>query len=358
MQKLDWYIVKKFLGTFFFSISLILLIVVVFDISEKIDDFIEKDAPLRGIIFNYYLNFIPYFGNLFSPLFTFVAVIFFTSKMANNTEVISILSSGISFNRFLRPFMLSAGLLAVLSFTLSNFIIPPANSERLEFENTYIKNPYKNRDKDIHMQIKPGQFIYMQSYNTKRNIGYKFSMEQFENNELQEKLFCNYIKWNETTENWTVHNYFIRKIDHLNEEIIEGDTLVLTINLHPNDFNVRRSMVETMNMFQLNDYIKEERMKGSKNLVFHIIEQQKRFAYPFATLILTIVAVAMASRKVRGGIGLHLGLGLLISFAYILFMQVSTTFATNGDLSPIIAVWIPNLLFASLGLYLLKKAPK
>jgi lipopolysaccharide export system permease protein len=358
MQKLDWYIVKKFLGTFFFSISLILLIVVVFDISEKIDDFIEKDAPVRGIIFDYYLNFIPYFGNLFSPLFTFVAVIFFTSKMANNTEVISILSSGISFNRFLRPFMLSAGLLAVLSFTLSNFIIPPANSERLEFENTYIKNPYKNRDKDIHMQIKPGQFIYMQSYNTKRNIGYKFSMEQFENNELQEKLFCNYIKWNETTENWTVHNYFIRKIEHLNEEIIEGDTLVLTINLHPNDFNVRRSMVETMNMFQLNDYIKEERMKGSKNLVFHIIEQQKRFAYPFATLILTIVAVAMASRKVRGGIGLHLGLGLLISFAYILFMQVSTTFATNGDLSPIIAVWIPNLLFASLGLYLLKKAPK
>ena len=358
MQKLDWYIIKKFLGTFFFSISLILLIVVVFDISEKIDDFIEKDAPLRGIIFDYYLNFIPYFGNLFSPLFTFVAVIFFTSKMANNTEIISILSSGISFNRFLRPFMLSAGLLAVLSFTLSNFIIPPANSERLEFENTYIKNPYKNRDKDIHMQIKPGQFIYMQSYNTKRNIGYKFSMEQFENNELQEKLFCNYIKWNETTENWTVHNYFIRKIDHLNEEIIEGDTLVLTINLHPNDFNVRRSMVETMNMFQLNDYIKEERMKGSKNLVFHIIEQQKRFAYPFATLILTIVAVAMASRKVRGGIGLHLGLGLLISFAYILFMQVSTTFATNGDLSPIIAVWIPNLLFASLGLYLLKKAPK
>ena len=358
MQKLDWYIVKKFLGTFFFSISLILLIVVVFDISEKIDDFIEKDAPLREIIFDYYLNFIPYFGNLFSPLFTFVAVIFFTSKMANNTEVISILSSGISFNRFLLPFMLSAGLLAVISFTLSNFIIPPANSERLEFENTYIKNPYKNRDKDIHMQIKPDQFIYMQSYNSKRNIGYKFSMEKFENNKLQEKLFCNYIKWNKTKENWTVYNYFIRKIDHLNEEIIEGDTLVLTINLNPDDFNVRRSMVETMNMFELNDFIKQERMKGSKNLVFHIIEQQKRFAYPFATLILTIVAVAMSSRKVRGGIGLHLGIGLLISFAYILFMQISTTFATNGDLSPIFAVWIPNLLFASLGLYLLKKAPK
>jgi len=195
MQKLDWYIIKKFLGTFFFSISLILLIVVVFDVSEKIDDFIEKSAPINEIIFSYYFNFIPYFGNLFSPLFTFVAVIFFTSKMANNTEVISIFSSGISFNRFLRPFLLSASLLAVLSFVLGNFIIPPANSERLEFENTYIKNPYKNRDKDIHMQITPGQFIYVQSYNTKRNIGYRFSMEQFEDGQLKEKLFSDYIKW-------------------------------------------------------------------------------------------------------------------------------------------------------------------
>ena len=194
---------------------------------------------------------------------------------------------------------------------------------------------------------------------TEQSLKYKIADASIENFEavLDTLGFSNLVV-NKTTENWTVHNYFIRKIEHLNEEIIEGDTLVLTINLHPNDFNVRRSMVETMNMFQLNDYIKEERMKGSKNLVFHIIEQQKRFAYPFATLILTIVAVAMASRKVRGGIGLHLGLGLLISFAYILFMQISTTFATNGDLSPIIAVWIPNLLFASLGLYLLKKAPK
>ncbi|MDA7794123.1 LptF/LptG family permease [Flavobacteriales bacterium] len=358
MQKLDWYIIKKFLGTFFFSISLILLIVVVFDVSEKIDDFIEKSAPLNEIIFSYYFNFIPYFGNLFSPLFTFVAVIFFTSKMANNTEVISIFSSGISFNRFLRPFLLSASLLAVLSFVLGNFIIPPANSERLEFENTYIKNPYKNRDKDIHMQITPGQFIYVQSYNTKRNIGYRFSMEQFEDGQLKEKLFSDYIKWIDEKNHWEAHNYFNRKINRLNERIEEGQVIELKINLHPDDFNVRRSTVETMNLFQLNDFIEQERMKGSKNLVFHIIEQQKRIAFPFATIILTLVAVAMASRKIRGGIGLHLGAGLLISFAYILFMQISTTFATNGDLSPILAVWIPNLLFATLGIYLLKKAPK
>ena len=358
MQKLDWYIIKKFLGTFFFSISLILLIVVVFDVSEKIDDFIEKSAPLKEILFSYYLNFIPYFGNLFSPLFTFVAVIFFTSKMANNTEVISILSSGVSFNRFLRPFLLSAGFLAVLSFVLGNFIIPPANSERLDFENTYIKNPYKNRDKDIHMQITPGQFIYVQSYNTKRNIGYRFSMEKFEDGQLREKLFADYIQWVDEKNHWEAHNFFKRSINRLSERIDEEEVVELKINLHPDDFNVRRSTVETMNLFELNNYIKEERMKGSKNLVFHIIEQQKRIAFPFATIILTLVAVAMASRKIRGGIGLHLGAGLLISFAYILFMQISTTFATNGDLSPILAVWIPNLLFAALGIYLLKKAPK
>ena len=176
MRKLDWYIIKKFLGTFFFSISLILIIVVVFDISEKVDDFIESKAPVRAILFDYYLNFIPYFGNLFSPLFTFIAVIFFTSKMAGNSEVISILSSGISFNRFLRPFLFSAIFICVFSFVLGNFIIPNSNQLRLDFENEYLKSPYKNRDKDIHMQIEPGTFIYIESYNTQKNIGYKFSI--------------------------------------------------------------------------------------------------------------------------------------------------------------------------------------
>ncbi len=358
MRKLDWYIIKKFLGTFFFSITLILLIVVVFDISEKIDDFIEKQAPLKAIIFEYYLNFIPYFGNLFSPLFTFIAVIFFTSKMAGNTEIISILSSGVSFNRMLRPFLISATILGILSFLLGNFIIPPANQTRLDFENTYIKNPYRNRDKNIHMQISPGSFVYMESYNTNKNIGYKFSMEQFDDGKLKQKLFANYVEWDSTNGEWNVHHYFMRKLNGLQEEITEGKELDTLINLHPKDFNVRLNTVETMNFFELNDYIDEARMKGSKNLVFHLIEKHKRIAFPFATIILTLIAVAFASKKVRGGIGLHLGAGLLISFSYILFMQVSTTFATNGDLSPMLAVWIPNLCYMVLAAYLLRKAPK
>ncbi|MEJ6734791.1 MAG: LptF/LptG family permease [Flavobacteriales bacterium] len=358
MGKLDWYIIKKFLGTFFFSISLILIIVVVFDISEKVDDFFESEAPLRAILFDYYLNFIPYFGNLFSPLFTFIAVIFFTSKMAGNSEIISILTSGVSFNRFLRPFLLSAVLLCVLSFVLGNFIIPASNQLRLDFEYEYLKSPYKNRDKDIHMQIEPGTFIYIESYNIQKNIGYEFSIENFEKNELKKKLYSSYIQWDEQKEKWTIYNYIEREINGLYEEINKGEQKDTVLNLRPKDFNFRLSMVETMNYYELNSFIDKEKMKGSKNLVFHLIEKHKRIAFPFATIILTLVAVAMASRKVKGGIGLHLGIGLLISFSYILFMQISTTFATNGDLSPIVAVWIPNLMFSLLAIYLLRKAPK
>ena len=331
---------------------------VVFDISEKVDDFFESEAPLRAILFDYYLNFIPYFGNLFSPLFTFIAVIFFTSKMASNSEIISILTSGVSFNRFLRPFLLSAVLLCVLSFVLGNFIIPASNQLRLDFEYEYLKSPYKNRDKDIHMQIEPGTFIYIESYNIQKNIGYKFSIENFEKNELKKKLYSSYIEWDEQKEKWTIYNYIEREINGLYEEINEGEQKDTILNLRPKDFNFRLSMVETMNYYELNSFIDKEKMKGSKNLVFHLIEKHKRIAFPFATIILTLVAVAMASRKVKGGIGLHLGIGLLISFSYILFMQISTTFATNGDLSPIVAVWIPNLMFSLLAIYLLRKAPK
>jgi len=259
--------------------------VVVFDISEKVDDFFESEAPLRAILFDYYLNFIPYFGNLFSPLFTFIAVIFFTSKMAGNSEIISILTSGVSFNRFLRPFLLSAVLLCVLSFVLGNFIIPASNQLRLDFEYEYLKSPYKNRDKDIHMQIEPGTFIYIESYNIQKNIGYKFSIENFEKNELKKKLYSSYIQWDEQKEKWTIYNYIEREINGLYEEINKGEQKDTVLNLRPKDFNFRLSMVETMNYYELNSFIDKEKMKGSKNLVFHLIEKHKRIAFPFATII-------------------------------------------------------------------------
>jgi lipopolysaccharide export system permease protein len=358
MKKLDWYIVKKFLGTFFFTLALILLIVIIFDISEKIDDFLDSEVSVKTIITDYYFNFIPYFGNLFSPLFIFISVIFFTSKMANDTEIIAILNSGMSFNRLLRPFMVSAVILGALSFVLGNFVIPPSNSERIDFENKYLKHKRYSRAKNIHMQIQPGQYMYMESFNSTRNIGYKFTLENFKNGKLKSKLKSDYIQYDTINQKWTINKYEIREFISTGEIISNGASIDTILNLSPHDFTKRKSLVETMNMFELNDYIAQEELKGSEQIVYHKIEKHKRIAFPFASIILTLIAVAIASRKIRGGIGIHLGIGILIAFTYILFMQISTTFATNSNLAPALAVWIPNLCYMVLAGVLLYKAPK
>ena len=354
MKKFDWYIIKKFLSTFFFTISLILIIVIVFDISEKIDDFLRSNVSVDKIIFDYYLNFIPYFGNLFSPLFIFISVIYFTSKMAGNSEIIAILNSGMSFSRLLRPFIMTAFFLASLSFVLGNFIIPETNKERIDFENKYIKRKQKKRIKNIHMQIQRDQYVYMESYNRSKNIGYKFTLENFENNVLKSKLSANYIEYDTVNNNWKARDYFIRKYQEKNDEIIKGSIIDTVINLSPSDLAKNRSLVETMGMKKLNQYIKQEEIKGTAQIVYHKIEKHKRIANPFSTIILTVIAVAIGSRKIRGGAGIQLSLGLLMSFAYILFMQISITFATNSNLLPIIAVWIPNLIFTIIAFALVR----
>ena len=358
MKKLDWYIVKKFLGTFFFSISLILIIVIVFDISEKIDDFLRSEVSIKKIVFDYYLNFIPYFGNLFSPLFIFISAIYFTSKMAGNSEIIAMLNSGMSFSRLLRPFVFTSILLATLSFVLGNFIIPETNKTRIDFENKYVKRKQKKRIKNIHMQIQKDQYIYMESYNRAKNIGYKFTLENFENNKLESKLSANYIEYDTVDNNWRVRDYKIREYFEKNEKISQGRFLDTIINLSPKDLAKNKSLVETMGMKKLNEYIKEEEIRGTSQIIYHKIEKHKRIANPFSTIILTIVAVAIGSRRIRGGAGIQLSIGLLLSFGYILFMQISTTFATNSNLLPIVAVWIPNLLFTLVALLLVKYAPK
>tara|TARA_B100001250_G_scaffold181543_1_gene156213 strand:+ start:1302 stop:2378 length:1077 start_codon:yes stop_codon:yes gene_type:complete len=358
MRKIDWYIIKKFLGTFIFAITLILLIVIIFDISEKIDDFLEHELSLKTIITEYYLNFIPYFGNLFSPLFIFISVIFFTSKMASNTEIIALFNSGISFTRLLKPFMISALLLASTSFILSHFIIPASNSKRINFENKYIKNKRYSNEKNIHIQIRPGQYIYMESFNSRREVGYKFTLENFDNGKLSSKLKADYIEFDSTKQKWGISNYEIRQFYDNGESIIKGEKLDTTINLHPAEFTKRISLVESMNMFELNNYIAEEELKGSKQIVYHKIERNKRTAFPFASIILTLIAVAIGSKKIKNGIGINLAIGIIIAFTYILFMQISTTFATNSNLSPALAVWIPNLFYMILSVILLYKSAK
>ena len=358
MKKIDWYIIKKFLSTFFFTISLILLIVIIFDVSEKIDDFLRNDVALKEIIFKYYLNFIPYFTNLFSPLFIFISVIYFTSKMANNSEIIAILNSGMSFTRLLRPFVISAVILSMMSFVLGNFIIPHTNKGKIDFENKYIRKKQQKRVKKIHMQIKKDQYIYLESYNKSKDIGYKFTLENFKDNTLKSKLSANYIQFDTINNKWKIKDYFIRIYNDKNEDIIKGKQLDTLLNLKPTDFSKNTSLVETMGMKELNQFIKKEEIKGTAQITFHKIEKHKRIANPFSSIILTIIAVAIGARKIRGGSGIPLSIGVIISFSYILFMQVSTTFATNGNLLPAIAVWIPNIIFSLIAIIFIKLAPK
>ncbi len=358
LKKLDWYIIRKFLGTFFYAITLIILIVIIFDLSERIDNFIENKAPLRDIILVYYLNFIPYFINLFSPLFTFIAVIYFTSRLAFNTEIVAILSSGISFKRLLVPYFISAVFLAFLSIYLSNVMIPHANRSRLDFENTYIRNKRQFKERNIHLQIRPGEFVYLESFNERVNIGYKFALEKIQDGKLQHKLSAERAEWVDSTGTWILRNYVLREIENMEEEIYAGPRKDTVINLSPDDFIQNLQDMETMNFRELQQFIDKEKLKGSEHIRFYLVEKHRRIAFPFATMVLTVIGVSLSSRKVRGGIGLHLGMGLLLSFAFILFMQVSTTFATNGNLPAALAAWIPNIVFAIFGAYLMKTAPK
>jgi len=285
LKKLDWYIISKFLGTFFYALMLIICIVVIFDVSEKIDDFLEKEAPLRAIVFDYYFNFIPYFANLFSALFTFIAVIFFTSKLAGDSEIIAILSSGVSFKRLLVPYFISAFILTIFSFVLINWVIPPANKKRLEFEEKYIRVRYRYDDKNIHKQILPGTFVYMESYNNIYNIGYKFSIEKFENGKLISKLLSDYVQWDTTINKWKITNYVIREISNDKEIVTSGRRIDTTLNMYPDEFYRRTNAVEAMNYQELNEFIEDEIMIGSDNITLWKIEKNKRFAFPFSTII-------------------------------------------------------------------------
>ncbi len=355
---IDKYIILKFIGTYFYAIALIISVAVIFDVAEKIDDFMEKEAPLRAIVFDYYMNFIPYFANLFSALFTFIAVIFFTSRMAYNTEIVAILSSGVSFKRLMYPYFMGAFIIAALTLILNLFVIPPANRVKLEFEAQYIKNPYVNSNQDIHRQILPGTFVYIESFSTSNQIAYKFSLEKFENGVMKSKLVTDYARWDTIKNKWVLYNYYQRDINGENEVITSGWEKDTTLNITGKDFSRRSTDIEAMNYFELNEHIATQRLQGADNMEEILVEKYRRFADPFSTFILTLIGVALSSRKVRGGIGLHIGIGLLLSFSYILFMRFSMMFAIGGGLNPILAVWLPNIIFLGVGVILYRLAPK
>jgi len=357
LNKIDWYIIKKFLGTFFYAIALIISISIVFDVSENIDDFMEKDVPLHAIVFDYYLNFVPYFANLFSGLFTFIAVIYFTSKLAYNTEIIAILCSGVSFNRLMRPYLVGASVIVVFSFLLGNYIIPPANKKKVEFRNLYIGSRKAGNAKNIHQQIEPGVFVYMSQYNASNDVGYQFTIETFKDRKMVSKLWSNYIKWDREKKKWVIHDYSIRTIDGYKEKITSGIEKDTTLNMLPKDYQVVENIVETMTLPTLNESIANLKLRGV-NTIDYEIEKHRRRSGAFSAVILTIIGMSLASRKIKGGIGFHLGLGLLLSFSYIMFMQVTTVFATSGMLAPWLAMWIPNIIYGGLAFFLYREAAK
>lgn len=357
LKKLDIYIIRKFIGTFILSIALIMTIIIVLDITEKVDKFYDTHAPLKAIILDYYLNLIPFFFNMLAPLFTFIAVIFFTSKLAGNSEIIAMQASGMSYNRLLRPYFISAAIIAVVTYFLVGYIIPPANKIRLDFENQYIKKFKSENVSNVQLEVEKGKILYIRDFQLKNKTGYDVSLEKFEGKKLVSRMTAFVIKY-DTLNKWKLENYLIREFDGMKEKISKGSSIDTTINIHPNEFFITQFESPQMNNTELKDYLDRQRERGVGNIKAFEDEYYKRFATPFAAFILTLMGVSLSSRKVRGGTGVNLGIGLALSAAYVLFSTFSSSFSVNGSMSTLLAVWLPNILFSFIAIYFYFKAPK
>lgn len=358
-SRFDRYIITKFLGTYFFSILLIISIAVVFDFSEHSDKFTMNHAPLDGL-FYYYLNFIPFYSNLFSALFVFIAVIFFTSKLAGNSEIISMLAAGVSFKRLMRPYMISCVLISALSFYLSAYVIPHGTVIRQNFETIY-KNKKKNTSaENVMLQVEPGVIAYIQHYDNTRKKGYGFSLDKFENKKLVSHMTASEIQYDTISDSkyhWSARNWKIRQLRGLREHITNGMQRDTLIQMEPTDLVYSKGQQETFTNPQLKEYISKQIDRGSGNVVQYQVEYHKRIASSFASFILTTIGASLSSRKRKGGMGLYLGIGLALSFGYIMLQTVSSTFAINANTPPMLAAWIPNIIFAVVAWFCYRKAP-
>lgn len=353
-KTIDRYIIRKFLGTYVFAIILLLAIVVIFDINEKLDAFLK--APLHATIVDYFLNFIPYFANQFAPLFTFIAVIFFTSKLAMHNEIVAMLSSGMSFRRLLRPYMVSAAVIAAASFVLSAYIIPPANVKRINYTNTYVKNKRVDYGANIMLMVAPNEIAYINRYDNITKTGIRFSLESFDKDKrLVSRLTATSIRW-DTLYNWRVNDYVIRDFRDGREYISKGMSLDTIIPFEPRDFLIAVNDCEKMTTPALARYVERQKERGVANIRTFEVEYHRRFAMTAAAFILTIIGMSLSSRKVKGGMGLNIGIGLVLSFGYILFMTVTQTFALSGLTPAMVAMWIPNVLFSLIALVLYIRA--
>ncbi|HEY9544117.1 LptF/LptG family permease [Prevotella sp.] len=360
IKKIDWYIIKKFIGTYIYSILLIISISIVFDVNENLAKFTQYHAPLRAIVVDYYMNFIPYFANLFSPLFVFIAVIFFTSKLAGNSEIISMLAAGISFKRLMRPYMISCIFISVLSFFLSAFIIPHGTVIRQNFESMY-KNKKKDTSADnVLLQVAKGTIASIQHYDNNMKKGYGFSLVKFEDKKLVSHMTAMEIQYDTIADSkfhWKASNWKIRELKGLREHITSGSTKDTLIMMEPTDLVYSKGQQETFTSPELSDYISKQIDRGSGHVVQYQVEYHKRIASSFASFILTIIGLSLSSKKRKGGMGLYLGIGLALSFIYIMLQTVSATFAINAGAPPMLAAWVPNFIFAIVAYFCYRQAP-
>lgn len=357
LKVLDIFILKKFLGTYFMATILILAVISMFDITEKLDAFLT--APLKETLFDYFSSFLPYFANMLSPLFVFISVIFFTTKLAGNSEIIAILSSGVSFNRLLRPYLIGAGIIAAMTFLLSNYIIPPGNVKRIAYTNKYVRNKSVQTGIDIQLMARPGEVVYIGRFENSTKTGYRFSFDKFKGKELVSRMTAQTVTY-DTTRNyhWTVKNYMIRDFDGMKETIRSGTIKDTIIPIEPRDFLISANDWETLTTPQLTEYVNKQKMRGVANIKSFEIEREKRYASTAAAFILTLIGMSLSSKKSKGGMGLNIGIGLVLSFSYILFSTVTSSFAVSGLTTPFIAMQIPNVIYLAIGLYLYRRAAK
>ncbi|MDO4738212.1 MAG: LptF/LptG family permease [Bacteroidales bacterium] len=361
LSRLDRYIIGKFLGTYFFSIVLIISIAVVFDFNENIDKFLRYDAPIEEILFDYYLNFIPFYSNLFSQLFVFIAVIFFTTKLADNSEIIAMLSTGTSFSRLMRPYMISAAIIALLNYGLGSYIIPRGNVKRVKFENRYKNRGRQDLSTNVQLEVDSGVIAYFGRYEENHKIGFEFTLDKFEDKKLVKHLQAMTIQYDTLSYepyHWIITNYQTRDLQGRREVIQSGSKLDTIIKIMPQDLLASRDMEMTLTTPELKTYIDRQKERGFANIQKFEVEYWKRGATSFATFILTIIGVSISARKRKNGMGIALGIGLALILTYIMFQTVVASLAINANFPALIAVWIPNVVFSLVALYYYKKAPR
>ncbi len=357
---LDWYIIRKFIGTYIYAILLIISIAIVFDFNENLSKFTQYHAPWRAIIFDYYANFIPYYSNLFSPLFVFIAVIFFTSKLASNSEVIAMLAAGVSIKRLMRPYMISCILIAGLTFYLNSFVIPHGTVIRQNFESLYRNSKKNTSAENVQLQVAKNTIAYIQHYDDQYKRGYGFSLVKFKDKKIVSHMTAMEIQYDtvaDTKYHWKVSNWKIRTLRGLKEHIQSGALKDTVLLMEPTDLVYSKGKQETFTSPELLDYISKQTSRGSGNVVQYEVEFHKRIAMSFSSFILTIIGLSLSSRKRKGGMGLYLGIGLGLSFSYIMLQTVSATFAIQADTPPILAAWIPNIIFAVIAYFCYRHAP-